>query len=550
MGKLASNLRSTELPNDVAELRELVLGLRSTLVERDAALAERDARIASLKHHNRQLRQLCFGRSSERRAEEDPSISQSEARQGWLFALEIAEAAQQAADEADSEVTIDLTRSPNGQRKQGQKRSRRKKFPSDAPVVTTRVELPEDERRCSCGCELHEIGVESSRELERIELTIIHQIDRVKYACRNCEEGVRAAKYRGKVIEKGILGPGFLAHVITEHCGNHMPFYRLEKKYASEGLALSRSVLQASYARCAELVKPIVDALHKQVLASEVIYTDDTPVTIAVTDENRPKKGRVWIYLNQEGVHWYDFTDSRKRDGPQRVLGDFAGYVHADAYPGYDQIFLPGEAVEVGCWSHVRRKFLEAEASEPELAAEAIAQIKKLFLIERHAKKEELDAAGVRLLREENARPILKAFGAWMDMAQTQVLPKGPLGKAITYAQNQWEALKRYVEDGRLELSNNAAERALRPFAVGRKNWLFFQRESGGVSATILMSLLMTCKAAGVNPREYFRDVLVRIASESDVEKLVPHAWKRHFEPEVRERRERVLDQILARSDK
>lgn len=539
MGKVADNSRTAELPNDVASLRELVLAQR-------ARLLQRDERIASLEQHNRQLRHLCFGRSSERRTP-GPDDPPPEPREGWLFAVEIAEAAEQAAEEADAQVTVDLTRPPKDTKQQSGKRSRKKKFPSDAPVVTTRVEVPEAERVCSCGGALHEIGVESSRELERIELTIIHQIDRVKYACRSCEEGVRSAKYRGKVIEKGILGPGFLAHVITEHCGNHMPFYRLEKKYASEGLDLSRSVLQSSTARCAELLKPISDELRRQVLGSEVIYTDDTPVTIARTDEGRPKQGRVWIYLDQAGAHWYDFTDSRKRDGPLGVLEGFEGYVHADAFPGYDRLFLPGKAVEVACWAHLRRKFLEAEASEPELSKRAADQIRKLFLLERAAKEDGLDPEAIRRLRQENARPLIDAFEAWLDQAETQVLPRGPLAMGITYARNQREALRRYLEDGRLELSNNAAERAMRPFAVGRKNWLFFLRESGGVSTTILMSLLMTSKAAGVNPREYFRDVLVRIASENDVRKLTPHEWKRHFEPEVRARRERVLDQILAR---
>ena len=329
-----------------------------------------------------------------------------------------------------------------------------------------------------------------------------------------------------------------------------MPFYRLEKKYASEGLDLSRSVLQSSTARCAELLAPIAEELRRQVIDSPVIYTDDTPVTIAVTDEGKPKQGRVWIYLNQDHSHWYDFTETRKRDGPQQVLGDYSGYVHADAYPGYDRLFLPGGAEEVGCWAHARRKFLESEMTEPDLAKEAVNRIGILFSIEKHAKERGLDEPGIRALRQEKAGPLLKSFRAWMDLAETQVLPKGPLAKAITYARNQWGALTRYLDDGRLEMTNNAAERALRPFAVGRKNWLFFQRASGGVSTTILMSLLMTCKAVGVNPREYFRDVLLRVGEESDVRLLTPQGWKKRFLPEVRERRERVLDQILARPAK
>ena len=386
-------------------------------------------------------------------------------------------------------------------------------------------------------------GEEISRELERVETTVVHEIVRKKYSCRKCQEGVVTAPWRGKVIEKGLLGPGFLAHVITERFGNHLPYYRLESQYKSEGLDLSRSVLCESMARCAELLEPIAEELKREILGSAVIHTDDTPVTVARSREGGSREGRVWVYLNRDGRHWYDFTPTRKRDGPARVFGEFTGFIQADAYGGYDRLYAPGGATEVGCWAHVRRKFVDAEASDPDLSRAAVDRIRELFRIEE-------EIAGLsdderRVVRHERARPLLEEFAAWMRLASTQVLRKSPMAQAIGYAQNQWTALTRYVDDGRLSISNNAAERALRPMAIGRKNWLFFQREGGGKTASILMSLLMTARAAGVDPRDYFKDVLLRIATCPNAARLTPHGWKERFEAEVKARRNEILEKIV-----
>lgn len=199
------------------------------------------------------------------------------------------------------------------------------------------------------------------------------------------------------MIEKGLLGPGFLAHVVTERFGNHMPYYRLEKKYATEGLELSRSVLERSMARCAELLEPLYQELRRQVLDTGVIFTDDTPVTIAQPGSGQgSRKGRVWCYVDREDQVVYDFTESRKRDGPLLFLRGFTGFAHADAYPGYDALFLPDELIEVGCWAHARRKFVEAETTDPELSKQAVARIRELYAIERAAKQLEPDPARSR----------------------------------------------------------------------------------------------------------------------------------------------------------
>jgi transposase len=522
------------LPHDVESLQTLVLSHRSLLSVHEAEIARQREEIARLEHNNQVLAKLIFGQSSEKRA----ALPVDASLQGNLFLKEIAAEAARLAEHYQVAATVEV----HGH--QRQKKGRRSTFPEHLPVVRTVCELREEDRRCACGGELKEFGEELSRELERVETTVVHEIARKKYACASCKEGVVTAPWRGRVIEKGLLGPGFLAHVITERFGNHLPYYRLEAQYKSEGLDLSRSVLCESMARCAELLEPVAEAIRKEVLASDVIHTDDTPVILARPPEGGgSRQARIWVYLNPEGRHWYEFTESRKRDGPARVLGDFTGFIQADAYGGYDQLYLPGGASEVACWAHVRRKFVDAEPTDPDMAREAVDRIRALFQIEEAAR--DLADEARAILRGEKARPLLEEFRAWLELAETRVLPKSPMGKAIGYARNQWPALVRYVEDGRLSISNNAAERALRPFAVGRKNWLFFQREGGGRTASVLMSLLMTAKAAGVHPGDYFKDVLLRLSTCTDVKLLTPHGWKAHFEAEVTARRHEILQKLL-----
>jgi hypothetical protein len=349
------------------------------------------------------------------------------------------------------------------------------------------------------------------------------------------------------VIEKGLLSAGFLAHVIGERFQFHMPYYRLEKKYASEGLDLSRSVLERSVARCGELLEPLHTALREEVLSQDIVFTDDTVVRIAQAGKpGSSKQGRLWIYTDKQGRHFYDFTDSRSRDGPNAIFAGFKGYVQADAYPGYDKLFVTGDVTEVACWAHTRRKFEVAQRSDPELSEKALELIGKLYTIEDVARERELDSAGVVALRSEHALPVLEEIHAWLGVVDAQVLPKSPMGAAVHYALAQWEALKVYVTDGRLEIDNNRSERAMKPVAVGRKNWLFVQTKGGGKTASIMMSLIQTAEAAGVNVKLYLRDVLQRIATESDVKKLLPHRWKQHFEAEVLDRRNAIIDLLVA----
>jgi transposase len=519
--------------------------LRATIATLQAKVAEQLEHIRKLEHHVEVLRKIAFGGGSEKRGER--KLLPTQANQGHLFVDQMArmlEVAERSAEQNGTKGTIEITPPPKD-RKPGGRRSR---FPTHLPVVRTTYELPAEQCHCTdCGGSMHEIGEAVRRELERIELTVVHEIAQKKYACRKCENGVRTAPGPDRVIDKGILSTGFLAHVIAERFGMHMPYHRMEQQYAGEGLDLSRSVLQRSAAKCAELLEPICDQLRRDVLAAPVIHTDDTPVTVATTEAGKSIAGRVWVYADHDGRIWYDFTPTRSRDGPERVLAGFGGFLQADAYGGYDQLYVPKGAIEVACWAHARRKFVDAESSDPTLAKQALDRIGMLYAIESAVKaraeagQRTATADETLAARIEKSAPQLETIRAWLELTETKVLPKSPMAEAIRYCLNQWQALVRYVGDGRLHIDNNLAERALRPFAVGRKNWLFFQTEGGGKTASILASLLQTARSIGIEPKVYLRDVLLRIGQERDVTKLTPHGWKQHFAKDVAVHQEDIL---------
>lgn len=525
---------TSKLPDDVAALKTLI-------VERDERIAARDEKIAAQLHTIDILTKIAFGKSSEKRRSEP--IAAEAIGQGHLFHADLIVEAERTAEAKNVQGEIVLT-PPRKPRKAG---GRRKRFPEHLPRVSTSYELTKDARACSkCGGPLHEMGEEITRELERLETALVHEIHRRKYACRSCTDGVTTAPGPDRVITKGILGPGFLAHVAVERFGNHMPYHRLEKKYAAEGLDLSRSVLERSMAKCAAILKPLHEQLRAEILRSASIFTDDTPVTIArPASQTGSKKGRVWIYADREGRHDYDFTDSRKRDGPMEVLAGYRGFIQADACPVYDVLFLPEGATEVACWAHARRKFVDAEKIEPTIANEALDRIKGLYAVEKHCTKAGLSDDERQAVRQKESLPLLDELFAWMALKEAEVLPKSPMAAALRYSLKLEDALRRYATDGRLEIDNNRAERALRQVAVGRKNWMFFLTEGGGESAAVLLSLVMTAKAIGLDPQTYLRDVLLRIARESDVTKLTPHGWKEHFADEVHAQRQAVLARFV-----
>jgi transposase len=272
----------------------------------------------------------------------------------------------------------------------------------------------------------------------------------------------------------------------------------------------------------------VVDVMKQGVLASRKIHTDDTPVPVLDKSREVTRTGRLWVYLgdvDHEGVV-FDYTPDRSRDGPQSFLAGYKGYLQADAYAGYDCIYAGQEVVEVACWAHARRKFFDAMKSDARRSQIALGFIRRLYEVEKRARG--LEAASRCALRQSESGPVLTQLKAWLDEQSPSVPPKGPMGLAISYARSQWIALTRYLEDGILDIDNNAAERALRRVAIGRKNWMFAGSDNGGHRAAIIYSLVASCARLKIDPYAYLCDVLERLPTHSPdaLAELTPQAWK------------------------
>jgi hypothetical protein len=267
--------------------------------------------------------------------------------------------------------------------------------------------------------------------------------------------------------------------------------------------------------------------MKQRVLSSPKIHTDDTPVPVLDPTREVRRTGRLWVYLgdgeSEEVI--FDYTPDRSRDGPTRFLAGYKGYLQADAYAGYDSLYAGGEVIEVGCWAHARRKFFDAMKTDSRRCQVALGFIRRLYEVEKRGR--DLTAPQRQALRQQESAPVLSALRSWLDEQALLVPPRSLLAEAINYARAQWTALNRYVEDGRLDIDNNAAERALRRVAIGRKNWLFAGSDAGGRSAAIIYSLIASCARLKIDPYEYLRDVLTRLpAHVSSAADLTPQAWQ------------------------
>jgi transposase len=391
-------------------------------------------------------------------------------------------------------------------------------------------DLPEDEKICPCcGGAKHRIGEDLSRELEftpaKLEVNV-HVLP--KYACPKCRDGVASPPVPPKPIPRGIAGPGLVAYVLVSKFSDHLPLYRLEDILIRHGVHLSRSTLCDWVRNAADLLGPLAELQKTLVLQSSVLWTDDTWVTVLGGTNPGSTKGRFWAYLGdtEHPYSVYDFTMSRARDGPATFLADYHGYLQADAYGGYDGIFLGsnGTIVEVACWAHARRKFHDARANAPREANQVLEWIWQLYDVEDRAV--DLTAAERQSLRQRESVPILEGIETYLDELSPRVLPKSALGKALTYARNQRAALRQYVNDGRLTIDNNVSERTLRLQAIGRKNWEFLGSEAAGPRAAVLFTILAGAKRHRLEPWAYVRDVLLRLsAGETDLEALLPDRW-------------------------
>jgi transposase len=506
------------LPDDLETAQQLIRELIKTLAQQ-VHLNEK------LQHQLEQLLRQRYGRKTE---QVDPA-------QLLLFAQEIlAQAEPEPAPPPEPESEPAPAPAASAPKTDGHGR---KRLPASLPRRPVLHDVPPEHRVCpDCGAERTCIGHEIREQLEFIpaSLVVLEHI-RPKYACQACQANVVIAEVLPEPIEKGLPGPGLLAHIAVSKYADHLPLYRLEGIFKRFGLELSRSTMCDWMAAIAGLLAPIVKLMLSKILQSQVVQNDDTTVPVQDHSGKGVKTGRLWVSVGDRGHPYtvYTYTPDRSAAGPQKIFKDFKGYLQADAYSAYDGLYTSGKIVEVGCMMHARRKFYEARTSDPQRSHQALAWISLLYDVERDAKKRETadDDAFVALrhqLRHERSRPIFDKFHAWLEAEQPKVLPKSPIGEAIRYALNHWEALKRPLEAGFLELDNGACERAFKPVAIGRKNWLFAGSDQGGETAAVLMSLCTTCKSLGIDPQAYLRDVLDRISTHPArrIDELLPDRWE------------------------
>jgi transposase len=404
----------------------------------------------------------------------------------------------------------------------------RKPLPKDIPRV--RVEHHPVETSCAfCQREMQKMGEEVTEELDWQPASfLVTEHVRPKYACPHCQEGVVIAELPPRPIEKGRPGPGLLANVLVSKYADHLPLHRLEGIFARHGIELSRSTMCDWVRDCAELLWPIVKELKKSVLESLVLHVDDTGVLCQENSTGGKKRpAHLWAWVGERCEVVYDFTLTKEEHEPKRFLGDWEGYLQCDAGSSYHAIFASPKVIEVGCWAHARRGFLDALASDTSRASLMLGLVQSLYKVEADARAAGLDPPARRELRQRDSKPILERIRVEVERAGRDVLPKSAFGEAVGYVRNQWRALNRYVDDGRLAIDNNAAERALRTVAVGRSNWLFTGSPAGGKRAATIYSLIGTCKLLGIEPFAYLRDMLDRLPTHpaSRIAELTPRGW-------------------------
>src|SRR5580704_14350404 len=475
-------------------------------------LASRDAEIEHLKLLIAKLRRQQFGRSSEKR---EYQIEQLELRLEELEARRPKETAAAKESTPASTAVVRPVRRP---------------LPDHLPREVRKY-LPKQEACPDCGGKLKHLGEDVSEILEYVpaSLKVIRYV-RPKLACGCCDRIVQA-EAPSRPIERSIAGPGLLAHVLVSKYCDHLPLYRQSQIFARTGVELDRSTLAEWVGGSSRLLAPLVEALRRHVMAAGKLHADDTPVPVLAPGWGKTKTGRLCMYVRDDrpagdstpAAVWFAYSADRKGKHPQSHLRNFTGTLQADGYAGFDQIYEAGRIQEAACWAHVRRKFYDlVEAHKSPTAAEAVERIGGLYAIEKEIRGRLPDER--RAIRAARARPLLESLKHWLEATLSKLSRKSDTALAVRYALGRWEALVRYVDDGHLEIDNNAAERALRTVALGRKNYLFAGSDRGGESAATIYSLIGTAKLNGINPESYLRNVLSRIVEHpiNRIEELLP----------------------------
>lgn len=515
-----SALAEVVMLDDVQALRRhlalQVQQIKTQSVQLDAQSAELKhalAQVASLKFEVARLKRWRFGSSQESLETQQP-----------LFAALAQDTAQEdrAAAQAQQPEAAPAPTKPKRQ-------AVRQALPEALPRVEHRHEL--EQTLCECGQTLQRIGQEVSEQLDCVPAQFfVHRHIRGKYACRCCET-LQSAALPAQVIDKGIPAPGLLAQVIVAKIDDHLPLYRQSEIYARSGVHIPRSSMAQWVGICGVRLAPLADALREHVLSHSVIQVDETPVRLLAPGKGKTAKAYAWVYrttdhVAQRGV-WFDFCSGRSGEHPRRVLANFHGVLVTDDYAGYHQLHALPHITEAGCMAHARRKFFEVhKLNASPIAREAIERIGQLYALEAQAK--DLRPEQRLSLRQTQGQPIAQALHAWLSEQRQHLAKADATARAIDHCLKRWQALVQYLQDPHIPIDNNAVENAIRPIALGRKNWLFVGSEQAGVRSANLMSLIESAKLMGHDPWAYLKDVLERIPTtlQRDLHTLLPHHWQ------------------------
>lgn len=507
----------TENMNDnslgiIEELQQLLAEKDKIILEKETALEQQRSTISDLHYRLHQALKGRFGRKSEK---QDSTVEQLELE----FVFDEAQPVLvEPLKKADDCINV-----PAHQRK----KSGRKPLPADLPRIEVFHDIDDTEKTCACGSPLCHIGDERSEQLDFIpaKVQVIVNV-RKKYACKACEETIKIAPAPAQMIPKSIATPGLLSHIAISKYDDHLPLYRQEEILLRHGVDIARNTLGEWMIRSGEAIEPLIKLLHHEIISYDRAFSDETPLQVLKQPGKTAKqKSYMWVFSGGPPERYsiiYHYGNTRSSQVPLRFFEDFKGYLHTDAYSGYLPLVTTGKVKIVGCLAHIRRQFfaITQTVNTEGLAHIAMKWITALYRIEDRCREEKASIAQIKAYRNEKARPIVQEMGTWLKAQISKVPAKSPIGKALYYAIEQWPNFSRYLEDGRLEIDNNRSERAVKPFVVGRKNWLFAGNHRGAIASANLYSLIETAKAHGLNPYDYLRHVFTHLPNAKTLEQL------------------------------